>query len=302
MFAILKSKSVLGLGLCMLCVACSKTVTDQPAKKPDETGIKAKLYPVQFQVANIASFTNEVGNKEMAVKDYLANLYYYAYDLNGKLVSKIEQDSGSHNNPDQKFGVLNDSLPAGKYTVVIAGSTFRPTPGGNEQLANLKFYWILDEFFFKKTVITVDSVSPQTLNTRLDRLTGQIEIKLTDTLPSDVYAVDAMWENQPRDYNAATQKGEFKWYNTERKMYNLNEPLVSLNLNVLGSDAKIQVILYAVDKLGNTLYQRRIDNIVVRANQKIILTGSLMATGNIDSTATPFTFDPDYGEPIIKNF
>ncbi|MEX6691028.1 FimB/Mfa2 family fimbrial subunit [Danxiaibacter flavus] len=301
------TKMILSICLLTLGAACTKSINDVPpnnnAASPIESSASTKNFKVQFQIGNLEVLNGRHANKEMPLKDYLKHLYYAAFDSTGRRVSKIEQDS-SINELGATLGVINDSLPAGKYTVMLIGTaSWFATDNSDTTLASMYFKPLGGEAFFKKITITVGEADTAISNIRLERVTGELELRLTDTLSSEITWVSVIVNYLDQAYYVAADTLGQWGASSQGVPYSRDvNPLVSIKLSILGSDAKQQIVLHAYDKNGAKIYQKLIKDVVIKPNQKLILQGDLAAQ---DSTVAgqPVIFDPDYaGEPIIKNF
>lgn len=301
------TKMILFICLLALGAACTKSINEVPpnnnAASLIESSTSTKKFKVNFQVGNLEVLNGRHANKEMPLKDYLKHLYYAAFDSTGHRVSEIEQDS-STNKLGATFGIINDSLPAGKYTVILIGTMYWfATDNSDTTLGSMYFKPLGGEAFFKKITITVGEADTAISNIRLERVTGELEIRLTDTLSSEITWVTVLVNYLDQAYYVAGDTlGQWGGLSQGVPYSRDVNPLVSIKLSMLGSDTKQQIVLHAYDKNGAKIYQKLIKDVVVRPNQKVILQGDLAAPDSAVA-GQPVIFDPDYaGEPIIKNF
>lgn len=286
------------ISLFLVGMGCSKTTPDKISLFiPKVPTAQAKLYPVHFKVGNIQSYNQRIAAKEIAVKEYLRYIYYAAYDSAGRQVKRIEQNFTMGDTTRNELGVINDSLPSGMYTIVMIGAINAPSVrDADSLLSKMSFYSTGSDLFFKKFTVNVGDSYNGMSTVKLDRISGRLQLKLTDSLPPEVTALTLLIApTLPLYYfPAADTAGEFG---------SIAADILHYDLDVIGSDKKHQVVIHALDKDGMKLYQKIIKDVVIRPNQLTILRGSLMNSDSLDaSSGTSFTFDPDYGEPIIKNF
>src|SRR3569833_838500 len=112
-------------------------------------------------------------------------LYYYVFDPSQPgepTVHMITQDSTLCD----QFGILTDSLPAGRYTIaIVAGKKGLISQNGGDALHTLAGYGSLNwqDTFFYTAQIDVSATS-STYDLTLHRIVGKLELQLLDSIPA----------------------------------------------------------------------------------------------------------------------
>lgn len=302
-------KKLLGACICIIGVACSKSSSSPQTEPKPESPVnqaEAKLYPVNLRVGDLEVSTGRMSSKEMPVKEYLRYIFYGAYDSTGKLASKIVQDYVYGGFPDD-LGVLKDSLPAGNYTVEIAGSNYPCYGGdGDSSINSLSLSPGYYEIFHKKFSISVGERDTATTTVKLSRITGELDLQLTDTLPAIVKYINVTVENMPYKFYPATNLFDFYEAQNFTSNYHQDNNLVSQSY-FFGSNLPHRISITAEDggsPVTRVLYRKIIDNIYVYPNKKTVLRGSLSSSSTTPdpNSAISVTIDPDYEETITQDF
>ncbi len=301
-------KKLLWAGLCILALACTKNSTSPKPESGPETPVSTttQLYPVKFRIADIDPSNGRKAAKEMPAKDYLHYIFYGAYDANGRLASKIVQDYTGPVLPGAELGILQDSLPAGDYTILISGGTgqlqFLNT---DSTLTSLTMYNGGDDIFHRKFSVTVGPHDTATSVVRLSRITGQLEVQLTDSLPNTVDNIMVEFNSFPVSFYPLTEA--INMGNASGAGWGVSDHSVPIpttgHVNMYGSN--FQYIVRIVAYAGTVaLYQKEIKNVYVYPNKKTVLKGAITALPNsLDGTGSiNVVIDPDYADTIIQTF
>jgi hypothetical protein len=139
-----------------------------------------KSYPVNFNVSLFAqTITPITVNSQskinalstFALSSIIDNLTYCVYDVNGKLLHRVQSTPASTD-----FGTIKDSLTPGTYTIAIIGAK-------TGIVVNDSYFTYNDrewkDAFFKKFSITVTN-SNSTFNVVLNRIVTQLELNIQD--------------------------------------------------------------------------------------------------------------------------
>lgn len=248
----------------------------------------------------------------ISVDDAFTDYAYVVYDASGNEVSRIfKQGFGS---PDSRnyeyryiytpapgvkrlytgpgsFGIIQDSLAAGNYTVVlIAGIQFNINAIGPFNPDSIRFKPLSAaaaysapgfklDVFFKKLNITVGS-SPLSQGVTLDRVSGQLEIIIKDAPPN----ATSLHTNIKYDNNAFCFSNELPFGNEE-----VEGQLSLFNdvnaVSIQNTTTPMTVTLSAYDASENFLASKTISNVRVYKNTRTILSGYLFTQPG----ATAFT-------------
>lgn len=180
--------------LAILCFSCKKDVQKKPVDNNTSNNI-GQEYKINFAIGNaeagIKTNSKLQLNDATLLTSYFKYLNYLVYDSNGDLVHRIVQQRDSVTN----FGLIADYLKAGSYTIIFEAGQFdlMPTtviPASFAKLstANIQNPMYHDDFFYKKLNITVTDTSV-TQSVTLKRVASKLQIRFSDTIPSDVTGV-----------------------------------------------------------------------------------------------------------------
>jgi len=231
-------------GVCLILFSCKKEEQQQQTLKPNTS---TKKYAVSFKVSDFQQSVGEIsgsGSKNpsvsaaMPLDSSINNLVFLAYDSTGKEVARIRHTiyspSIGYNNTyiashdpahpnlakpySQPFGTLVDSLPSGKYSIIIAGSYIKQDrslftintrhPYDDLEIDVIQFRnplntaslsedyglspdrisWTEDTFI-KGFSLTVGGQDIQQAVT-LERLTGKLEVNILDQIPANADKIE----------------------------------------------------------------------------------------------------------------
>ena len=180
------------LAIGVIIISCKKDHSKENTPKPPVGALQKVTFKAAFSISTgyvqVHSLsTNSLGTSstpDTALTNHIKELYYMVFDSAGNNLHNIQQLS-----TDTAFGHYVDNLHPGKYTIAIAGGTGFTVQGGKLTAptgAVTPAYCYSNpfaEFFFGKTVITVNSSSlSQSVN--LDRKTSKLVVNIKDALPT----------------------------------------------------------------------------------------------------------------------
>jgi hypothetical protein len=193
----MKKILIILLGLFAGLISCKKEHSAPSAKHEENS---AEKYPVSFAVAPFDVQTGTLSvqsaaKKTSALKDNFKYLYYYVTKQSDslKIIKTIKQKS-----TDANFGMVTDTLRAGKYNIFIIGAARSDVLvfTGNETLYFPGLFLAYEgqnfhrpstsigDNFYKKIKVTVSKQSNQ--DVKLDRVVGRVNVKITDAIPAGV--------------------------------------------------------------------------------------------------------------------
>lgn len=302
---------VVALAACIAVVACTKSSSrpeeNQSSGSTPTTGSNVVKYPVHFGLGNIeVTEKGRIGNKEVPAANFLRYFFYGAYDSSGRLISKKIQSVDDIIAYPWNHGEVSDSLPAGKYTIVLAGAnwSFFEEENRDDSLLNvLKFASKHgQDIFHRKFDITVSEKDTTYGNVRLNRLSGLFQYKITDTLPDEVIAISVLIDNMPTYYSpvndSLTAIDDIRFYNYYDRS---NSPFISGQFSFLGSQNRHKVTISGRTASDKTLYEKVIENVFVNPNKITILQGTL-SDAPVGGNPIILTADPDYADTTYVNF
>ncbi|MEX6686621.1 FimB/Mfa2 family fimbrial subunit [Danxiaibacter flavus] len=293
--------------VCIAAVACTKSASkpDIEAEKPAIVETEPQLHRISFNFSDfeISYQGGKAIAKEMAVKDFLKSLYYAVYDSTGEEIKRI--DFGSNSYPNKLVPAqIQDSLKAGKYTIVFAGGkdTLCVNPG-KTTLSDLSIMnWFNQDIFYKKFVLTVSDHDTSLTSIRLERITGSLEVTLKDSvLPANVASLVFLTRNRPGYFGVmqdvivgldSSYAGDFN--------PGFNSYPVNITSSYFGSNSNLQVVIRAYDKTRAIIKEKIVDGVHVYVNKKTVLSGKLFPTPS--EVEIPITVDPDFAETINQTF
>ncbi len=295
--------------LCIAGVACTKSSTgpngNNNAGKPGNLSVQARKYAVQFNIGDVDAPDTRVAAKEMPIRNYLWYLYYAAYDSNGYQVSKIIQDSLNRDYMGPEFGVVKDSLAPGNYTVVVVGERYNQIKIKNDSLlstlnlAGNQDYQ--DYVFLKKYPIHVGNADTTIKAIKLEPITGQLEVLMTDSnrteMPEGTISIDSV----PSKYVALTAATSLFGTNSFTSYFNLYSSW-TVDYGILGSNASHTVTITLHDSNGNTTLERTIKDVYVYPGRKTILRGKLFGSQGGRSARLPDRTINSANGDIIQDF
>lgn len=286
---------------CVLAAGCQKDLANSVTNGNNQS--QAKLHKVSCSMKDFGiTDKSSLGNKETAANDYLDYLFYGAYDSTGKLVRKIEQGKRWTTG----FGSISDSLKSGNYTIVLAESKDSSLyTSGVNQLSTLQFWGPFpQDIFYKKFLLSIADRDTSLDNIRLDRLTGLLEIVLTDTVTySNISMLVTSIQNSPMFYNVATDSltgttsTSHDYYNP---IFGSQDPSTFFDGFYWGTDQPLTLKIIALDWSRHFLQQRIIQNVHIYPNKKTVLTGDFMS-GSETGTASRISYSADK-RTIIQHF
>lgn len=296
--------------LCIAAIACTKSSNKpEPETEPVPPATNEAKHRISFGFDDFEVTTTN--GKEMNARDYLGHLIYIVYDSSGKKMHQIEQGGYSR---QPVVGTISDSLTSGKYTVVLAGKN----KGGDtmvsymngDYLYMLQFYRSLrNDVFYKKFVLNVSNKDTVINNLKLEKLTGNLEVRVLDTMPPNIASVDVMIFSMPVYFNVlnetlSTSEDEPVAPGGEVDPAQIGNGPIIFNTYHFGSSKKFHIQIRAWEYTNNVhrLVKQKDVDVVVYPNKKTILSGRLYPPSSPVGTTIPVTVDPDFAETINQAF
>jgi hypothetical protein len=221
-------------------------------------------------------------------------------------VSEIKQFEG-----DNDFGSVSDKLKRGNYTIVIAGASenyyseerLKDTGyiTGTGRLSTLQIdneeWQGIHDIFYKKFNLYIDGDT--VLNQiQLDKLTGRLEIKFTDSISPDIVQIRTSMEYEATTFKMANDSfTDFQTYT-----FGYSPPFDNIGGFHFGAATKAKVTIQAYthkDYTWTLVAERVVDNVYIYPNKTTILTGQL---SDSSKTNIPIIVDPQFGDTINIKF
>jgi hypothetical protein len=324
----------------LLAASCKKDIKTQTGRdKPAGNANNGKKYKVTYTLDGFSQTTKPISlrasarsakNIKTAAVDTLAQAvtqyYYIVYNSAGDEIKRIKRVYGqplmdyyhedgvyySTSNPlgleyratTDPYNVITDSLAAGTYTIVVAGSD--DDMGVNNHntsssdfdniayypLAQAKVYQnqgldvrpLSQVIYFGKTTITVgsgDSAHGMTIN----RVVGQVEVNIEDAIPANVASISiAAIGNHSAFFFNSEISGEPGYVEDEVTYNFINRQVTAADIGttnfklagyIMNTTTPISIIVKAFDSQQNLIIFKRIDNVQFSKNKRTILSGDL---------------------------
>jgi len=269
-------------------------------------GPEPRTYKISY---NVSGFTQQIigsaGHKQVnslqtnSVTGLAASsdfLYYRLYDYTtGNMVHQVNQDSSMAN-----FGSVDDYLPAGKYIAAfvaakpgVAVNTAALSNGAAIGFLPSQTSW--SDTFFQQDTLTV-SGSDVNQNISLQRIVGQLTIKLLDIFPAAASKVTIFVSQESNGFSLATATA------TGTTTLTFNDPVPDAlkttagykrSFFMMNNTAQFTVTITCYDANNGILAQSAIPNVSISRNTQTILTGNLFATGASFNVGLNLPFDPN---------
>lgn len=284
---------ILTMVIGMITVSCRKNIGGdepiEPTEKTYKAVIKANMFKMEVKGFNSSGKSTESTNPtDSLVKDslgkYLDRLDYMIYKENGELVSQ-----GSQNDRDTAFGKYSANLPAGKYTIVVAGGEAGYNAGGYLLGGNNLFnamYQIDETYLLMDGFLKTDTMTISTSNVskpfNIERVISQLHVILTDTLRADVhhFKLDIMDYKNGIYVRGGNSIGSIpvrsRSIMADASM--IGKKGLKLALSCIPQDNNKMVRITALDKDNKMLGYTEINDVPLLKNKKTVLSGQLFKT------------------------
>lgn len=285
-----KAKVIGYFFIAMVLLSCKKDKNENPEE--------VKKYAVSLNVSGFTQTITDIKTTSTGgglqtsaispVKDIADRLHYFVYNSSNQLIGELHQTSS-----DTNFGHITDTFAPGTYTIAILAGMGGPTDfSGDDKYFTTGGY----DTYFKKTTITVTS-GPVDQDITLDRVVGQLQIKLTDAIP--VEAISLKFE-AVSDYSHSLLTGDIltnKPYTLTRTIGLTSEvkglPNYVISSYVSTFDRPLTVHIFAYNSSGNIIAKVTVTNVTFSANTRTLLSGALFDSGDNGFNVTfNETWDP----------
>lgn len=301
------------------CVCLSLLFSCKKEKK--STDNTSKLYPVTFKVSDFSQTQVPLGNTKTIKTASLSTnatdtipvdvLHYLLYNNTTNMLYTLKKASKT----DSGFGNFNENLAAGNYTAIFGG-------GGSDldlyeyQFPNALplyyFYYkqaIWKDTFYKNVTFTVTN-APLNQTVSLDRVTAQLQLRLTDAIPAGVTSIKVSFPDAagfaavsravvlPRTYLAPPVSPTI--FVQPITAADAGKTNYQITLNTLNNITPFTVAIdYYTTDPTHSVSTKVIPNVVCKTNTRTILSGNLFKPGN---TAFTIQIDQDWATPINIGF
>lgn len=294
----------------LIAVSCKKETKSDNGEEPKQ------MYAVQFDVNDFGQSMVDFEGRKIAdgnapvsrdtLQKYIKFLYYVIYKNGDDAVKRIIQSAS-----DPNFGTIRDSLPQGRYTLSVVGTTdsvraidHDPYDPYEEMWQNAISFGYNSDAFYKRLIINVDGELREKVS--LSRILAMISINIKDKMPYSAATMTIKLQAYPEDpwnyvgiprylnmptgnYFHGDRNGIPTYETFERPIPEefRNQTNTTSNYTILMLDTTRIILNFSVkDNNGNVLGSKKILNIPVKPNRKITLSGNLFDGLAADSGAS----------------
>lgn len=281
----------------LIFIACRK---DSSSNHPVENN----KFPVQLVINGFSKSTEDFNGerkpanngKETAdsLSDYIQHLYYLVYNNSNVLVKRINQTA-----TDSSFGLIQDSLPAGHYTIALVGSRNETYIGGDPISGSQDEIAFFDlpggDVFYKK--IGIDVNNSIAANISLDRVVARLSVQIQDAIPNNVKNISVlptMYPLPPDGANAGVPNNILLYSGTNYAsirgggfysayFFPVPDSLhgsthLSLEMYLLAlNPATISVIIKSLDASFGIITEKDVTQVNIQSGKKTVLKGNLFS-------------------------
>lgn len=257
----------------MLFTACEKSPDAQPdVPKMPKTNVTFTLSDFTVSEGALGKAGSSVSAVGDTLKNYANHLYYRVYDASGALLKAKSQTSNQGD-----FGVVNDSLAQGNYTVVFVASK-SPLSFANTSLSTDHFldpsntHW--DDMFLRKMSITVGT-SPISQSVRLDRIVAGLQLNLEEDPNGAFPGLSITLETEDSAYQLSNLTSSGPVVKTRQWTLYFGANTKSVFMPVLNTNRPVKVIFRIYNRVNQLVGERIVENVRFYANKRTVFSGRL---------------------------
>ena len=260
---------------------------------PDVSKAEANLVVTVWQM-NIETFPT--GKTRTEISDLCSRLNYAIYDMSGKRVRQVNQQSG-----DEEYGTAYFKLPAGKYQVVVVGHSSNGNPTmTNPAKIQFKNDQGFTDTFLNNDSVTLDDDSRITLNTNPHRIVSLCRFVVSDPIPNDVARMRFQYKGGSGAFDASTGLGSVNSTQTEFFPVEAGRDSTTFDLYTFLHDQEgtIHLQASAYDANDNVLNEREFD-VPLKRRKVTKLTGPYFTSSGASIVIIIGIDDEWEGEEVI---
>ena len=260
---------------------------------PDVSKAEANLVVTVWQM-NIEPFPT--GRTRTEISDLCSRLNYAIYDMSGKRVRQVNQQSG-----DEEYGTAYFKLPAGKYQVVVVGHSSNGNPTmTNPAKIQFKNDQGFTDTFLNNDSVTLDDDSRITLNTNPHRIVSLCRFVVSDPIPNDVARMRFQYKGGSGAFDASTGLGSVNSTQTEFFPVEAGRDSTTFDLYTFLRDQEgtIHLQASAYDANDNVLNEREFD-VPLKRRKVTKLTGPYFTSSGASIVIIIGIDDEWEGEEVI---
>jgi len=299
----------------MVAVSCKKET------KSDSGEESKQKYAVQFEVDDFEQSMVDFDGRKIvdgnapvgkdSLQKYINYLYYSIY---GSTLSRPKRVIQKASDPD--FGTIKDSLPMGRYTLAVLGTTDtirkdldNTFPQDQPWLDAVSFGYASDAFY-KKLIINVDGELREKVS--LSRILARLSINIKDKMPYSAATITMLPRRFPDegDYSGLyrylsmkggywneDKNGPFYYYEYARPIPEAlrNTTNNTFDFTILMLDTtRVNIAFSVKDNNGKVLGSKKMLNIPFKPNRKVTLSGNLFDGLAQDSSGASIIVNPEW--------
>ena len=260
---------------------------------PDVSKAEANLVVTVWQM-NIETFPT--GKTRTEISDLCSRLNYAIYDMSGKRIRQVNQQSG-----DEEYGTAYFKLPAGKYQVVVVGHSSNGNPTmTNPAKIQFKNDQGFTDTFLNNDSVTLDDDSRITLNTNPHRIVSLCRFVVSDPIPNDVARMRFQYKGGSGAFDASTGLGSVNSTQTEFFPVEAGRDSTTFDLYTFLHDQEgtIHLQASAYDANDNVLNEREFD-VPLKRRKVTKLTGPYFTSSGASIVIIIGIDDEWEGEEVI---
>lgn len=307
------------VALCLVAglTACKKSNDLATEPETPKTDVKFTFSDIDRSVTVLGkSGSSSVLAEGDTIKNYANTILYRVFDSVGRIVKAIDHTptefrtitydplrspgwiaSDTRSAPSsQSFGVINDRLAPGKYTVVFVASKGHVAFTA-AILDSAHFFgreaglpdntW--EDTFHKTLQVTVGS-SPITQSVRLDRVVAGLELNLKAGVPTNASRLSIAVDYENNSYY--TNTGERGGTLTKTKNFMLGDDDKGVMdkkflMHIMNVNRKLRVTIKTYDAQNNVLSEKVVPEVMFYANKKTTLSGNLTVPATFSIAVNP---------------
>ena len=268
-------------------------------KKEHQEEKEAVRYPVKFTLSGFTQIMQPIDNATLKTNSLNTNtatdtipINKLFYSLGGKTNTYYSQKIVTKTSAG--FGVFEENLPAGDYTVVFFGSSTNFVPNNNNLTLDPDITTGWGDTFYKKLEFTLTSAgSNQTV--QMERISAQLILNIEDAIPATVSKIEIKFGDAYSVYPGTSF--------TEQTQYVVTKPAVTGETNtklyanqlVTNKPVKVYISYYTT---GSLPYETKTVTVTSQPNKRTLISGKLFTSNNTFNVS----YDTNWNTPVTVGF
>ena len=252
----------------LMVFACEKPILTEEDEQEDATG-NLRVSVLQIEQTAFDSLTRT------AVADVCTRLNIAVYDMDGKRVKQVNQES-----TQSGFGTCLFQLEKGTYQLVVVAHSSH----GNPTMTDMQSIKFTNALGYSDTFMCCDTVTigegMENRSVALHRIVALCRLEMTDSMPAEVKKMRFYYTGGSGAFDAHTGLGCVK--SKQEVVCNIAEGRTCFDLYTipLSTECTIHLLMSALDAKDKELYQRELD-VPMAQNRITHLTGAFFTTADV---------------------